>query len=434
MFDEEKNALFCKLCINANEILHNNWGNLDEGCKNFKKDQCEKHIERECHKRAKTLDSIRRDNLNIEQFLNIKKEPLSHNNSGQYNINQEYRNLFKNVYWGCREEVAILKIVSLHDYTKYLLHVEIPDYHLSRKSTMKVINAIGSLQRKKFLEEINDIQDIGILIDESTDVSHKSILLLYVRFYSIKQNKICESFLKLFELEQANAQYIYDKVKTFLITEKLFHKVKFLCTDGAPTVSSIQDGVAGKLKRELPKSNSFKCVCHQENLALKHTYKKFENLSGFNKKLANIIFYFQNSPKKIRILEDFQMEMEFDTIFKLIRAKEIRWNSFFYATNRIRQLYPAIIKTLAEIERIVILKEELKEALDIKEIITDFNFVFILNWLSDFLNPICHLNKQLQASNYEIAYLKEQIIDTINIIRNDYSDSNKQNLNDNNNI
>ena len=80
-----------------------------------------------------------------------------------------------------------MKIVSLHDFTKDVLHVEIPDYPLSRKSTMKVIDAIGSLQKKKFVDEINDIQEIGILIDESTDVSHKSILLLYGTFYSQKK-------------------------------------------------------------------------------------------------------------------------------------------------------------------------------------------------------------------------------------------------------
>ena len=62
-------------------------------------------------------------------------------------------------------------------------------------------------------------KNIIILLDESTDVSHKSILLLYLPFHLQKQN-ICEFFMKLFELKKADAQYIYDKVKSFLIKEK----------------------------------------------------------------------------------------------------------------------------------------------------------------------------------------------------------------------
>ena len=89
-------------------------------------------------------------------------------------------------------------------------------------------------------------------------------------------------------------------------------------------MSSTQEGLAGKLKKDISYLNLFKCIAHQENLALKHTYKKFEQLTRFNRKLVSVISYFQNSPKKVRILENSQCEMEYETIYKLIKAKEVR--------------------------------------------------------------------------------------------------------------
>ena len=428
VYQAVEDALFCKLCLRAKMTTHNAWGNPEEGCKTFKKDVCERHLIRDSHKKAiKYCKEVKENEMKITKFINPNQVSINQH------VNTEYKNLFLNVYWGSKEEIPLLTITSLNDFTKQFLKVSMPEYHLSRKSATKISYSIASFQKNILLEDIKQSSHIGILIDESTDVSHKSILLLYIRFYSNKKHQICEYFLKLFELEQANAQYIYNTVKDYLVKEGIFQKVKFLCTDGAPAMSSLKEGVAGKFKQDLPVLISFKCVCHQENLALKHTYKKFEQLGRFNRKLVNIISYFQNSPKKVRILEEIQYELEFDSVLKLIKAKEIRWNSFFYATNRIRQLYPALIKTLDEIKRQSILKEDKKEAQEIKNLLLDFNFVYLLNWLSDFLNPICHLNKQLQTSNYQIIYLKQQIEQTINTLKSDY-DIQKPNIYNSNNF
>ena len=41
--------------------------------------------------------------------------------------------------------------------------------------------------KERPIEELKETNNIGILLDESTDVSNKSILLLYVRYFSKKQ-------------------------------------------------------------------------------------------------------------------------------------------------------------------------------------------------------------------------------------------------------
>ena len=88
--------------------------------------------------------------------------------------------------------------------------------------------------------------------------------------------------------------------------------------------------MTGKFIHDNKLIRSFKCVCHQENLAVNHMYKQFDELQKFNKKLSSIISHIQTSPKKIRILQNMQEEAEFDKAYNLLRAIEVLWNSFFF--------------------------------------------------------------------------------------------------------
>ena len=74
------------------------------------------------------------------------------------------------------------------------------------------------------------------------------------------------------------------------------------------------------------------------------------------------------------------------------------------------------------------MKEDIQEANEMKLRLTDFNFVYLLNLLSDFLSPITHLDKQLQSSKYKISHLKQRVEDTINILKSDHSGFEKANL------
>jgi len=47
-------------------------------------------------------------------------------------------------------------------------------------------------------------------------------------------------------------------------------------------------------------------------------------------------------------------------------------------------------------------------------------FIYLIHWLSDFLCPLCSLNKQLQNANYQFSFLKEQLINTTTFLKQEY--------------
>lgn len=136
----------------------------------------------------------------------------------------------------------------------------------------------------------------------------------------------------------------------------------------------------------------------------------------------------------MKILQNVQEEEEFERSYNLLRTKEVRWNSFYYATNRVRLLFSPILMALKKLISQADTKHEEADVDEIYKSITDFKFVYMMNWPSDFLGPVCELNKNLQAANYELAKFKENIDLTINIVRADYVAFEKPNLNDSNNM
>ena len=422
-------ALLCYICVEAQERDHNVWGDRNKGFGTFNKKSLERHATSQAHKKATAFLEKTKPSFTInEVFGSHNSEPSQlpfHQESDvlirKYEIPIEYQNLFLNIYWGIKEEIPLTKIQSLNYHTKDTLGVTLPNSHLSFKGMTPIISSIASCISMELGRSISQNQNIGILIDESSDVSGKEILLLYIRFYCKSQNKVVESFATLFELEKMTAEAIYNKLKKWLVENKLFNKVTFYCSDAASNVSSEKNGIPGLMKKDLPLLKSHKCLCHLQNTALRHTYKKFKRLGTFNKDLVEFINYIQNSPKKIRILNEKQIELEFEDVYGLIKAKEIRWNTFFYATERVRSLYPTLHESSLEFIQMAILKDDERNAMNFRNnYILNFEFLYILHWLSDFLQPICLLNKQLQEKTYQLARLKDDISIVVEILDSDY--------------
>jgi len=84
------------------------------------------------------------------------------------------------------------------------------------------------------------------LIDESEDSSKRSILLIFVRFWSRIDKRIRTKLLDTIELKSKNAESIFKAVKKSLENYEIYKKVAFLCTDGCPAMLSDNNGVVGK--------------------------------------------------------------------------------------------------------------------------------------------------------------------------------------------
>ena len=230
-YDELNKNLYCKICVIYSKNQNNVWADKNKGSNIFKKYNCEKHESSKVHLEAIKLHNSKKSILDINVYFKqkpgIKEEAMQ--NLKVETIPIEYKNFFNNIYWVTKEEIANVKIISLNKHSKNKLQISIPEYYQSSKSISLIIDSISQVIRNNILDDLKKCNYIGIMVDESSDVTNKEILLLYVRYYSKAKNKISELLLNLFELEKCDATYIFNLINEFLLKSELNNKIRFFC-------------------------------------------------------------------------------------------------------------------------------------------------------------------------------------------------------------
>ena len=103
-------------------------------------------------------------------------------------------------------------------------------------------------------EAIRSAPRRALAVDESTDVSDKAQLLVYVRFYHTEKTKFCEDLLGVTPLEtHTRGKHISMAIKDMQRKRGIDLKQVFSITsDGAPTMIGRERGAVARPKEENP--------------------------------------------------------------------------------------------------------------------------------------------------------------------------------------
>ena len=102
---------------------------------------------------------------------------------------------------------------------------------------------------KQLISRINDSDYFSIQMDESTDVTNKALLLMFVR-YCVNDS----SFEDLLFCKELPTTTIADEVMKCINSFFSLHSIDWkkcvgVCTDGAPNMSGIRCGVFAQIKK-----------------------------------------------------------------------------------------------------------------------------------------------------------------------------------------
>ena len=130
---------------------------------------------------------------------------------------------------------------------------------------------------------------VSFQLDELTDVSLCSQLLVFVRY--VKEKEVVEEFLFCEPLKTTTeAVDIFSIVKEFFLNHEMFlDMVGSLCTDGAPTMLGNKSGFGSRVKKEDPHIKVTHCMLHPHALAAKSLPEKLKNLLSIAVRAVNYI-------------------------------------------------------------------------------------------------------------------------------------------------
>jgi len=174
-------------------------------------------------------------------------------------------------------------------------------------------------------EKIKKIE-FALQLDESTDIQHNSILVMYVQYIDHDESDMKEDILSVSELPTHTTSSENFKVLNDFIEEGglQWKNCIGVCTDGTACLTERNSGLVTKIK-DMAGNNllSTHCYIHRQNLASK---KMAPELNEVLPQSVTIINYINNSTLNTRLLKALCDEMGFDHQNILVHS-EVRWLS-----------------------------------------------------------------------------------------------------------
>ena len=203
-------------------------------------------------------------------------------------------------------------------------------------------------------------------MDEVTDITVSSQLILFIQFWDQENSSITTMFLSsqnaLEDFASCNSEAITELVKKDLAACNLdISKLMGLSTDGASVMVGKNNGVAAKLRQRNSKLLNMHCVCHRIALACTDTCQELKYIWEVEAVLRQFWYYFHNSPKRMACFLKYQIELRKVQLnhtektkkllaIRLEKACQTRWLSFDTSGTAALQSYEAILLSLQEID------------------------------------------------------------------------------------
>lgn len=222
----------------------------------------------------------------------------------------------------------------------------------SRYSATQIINSIADDMKKNLCQSIiQNNRKISVIVDESSTISNKSTLLIYIRtiFDSAQSRNIVGSAfpLSLVELESLNAGTITEAILQCLSSngfhsDYLSNHLVGICSDGASVMVGSQSGVLTQLKDRYPNILLWHCLCHRIELAVSDAVKSMNSVNHIQSFMDRLYSLYSQSPKAQRQLEQCATEVS-SQLKKIGRVLGTRWVASSYRSLlAVWQSYPAL--------------------------------------------------------------------------------------------
>ena len=284
-------------------------------------------------------------------------------------------------------------------------------------SCANIISHIASDMKKELLKQCKSSNSkFSILLDESTSLSKRSCLIIYIRSVLPGDNTPNTFFLSLVELDSATAP----SIKETLMQE--LYKVGFneeycqmnwlgIATDGCSTMLGKQNGLIALLQKQFPKLVPWHCAAHRLELAVGDALKDVPSCNSFKIFLEKLYSVYSMSPKNQRELREVAEGLEVELI-KIGKIFSIRWvASSVRAVKAVWQNFPALFEHFT------------KAANDVKRSTTEqatFNslakhlsskaFVANLGLMFDTLKELSVVSQELQANTINIMTAHSKLL------------------------
>ena len=326
--------------------------------------------------------------------------------------------LLKAAYFIAREDLAILKFEELIKLLERCLCPHLPrELYRNRDGCNELIALITQSLESEFNLILKESPYLGIMIDESTDLSVRKNLLLYINSLNSSGN-VDTYFAHISEVKQCDAEGLTWHILEYLDQKHVdISRVAGLGSDGASVMTGKHNGVGAILKRSNPFMLAMHCVAHKLALASENAASAVPYCNHHRSTLKGLYNFFHTSPKNYSALKD-MMDILNDQEVHIQQIHTVRWLTIHRAVEAIRKCFPSLLATLSTIAT----TENDPVAEGLYKAIRAYKFIVFTHFLCDILGDLTYLSCFFQRDNLDFSQVQSAIEGTIDLIKERYVD------------
>ena len=253
----------------------------------------------------------------------------------------------------------------------------------------------------------------SLMLDEGTDSSNKSTLMMYIRHLT-PEGEVHSRFLDVVELSGCTSADIFSAAQATVEKHKLDVKnLMGLATDGASVMTGSKRGVTTKFKELNPYLIANHCTAHRLALASEKAASQVQYLSKYleiTNKLGKMVKY---SPKFCRILDESKLENR-EKARKLKQVFFTRWLSF---SECVQALVCCLASVLTALNKCIEGNSQNVSYVGLLKSMSNVKFIGMTFFLADAVGLLATLNKSMQKESLVYADCAIEISATAEALR-----------------
>lgn len=297
----------------------------------------------------------------------------------------------------------------------------------SRFSATEIVRLISSEMKQQLCQVVQaNGCKVSIMLDESTTISRKSTVMIYLRVNLFPINETTDALafpLDLAELDGLDAKTITDTLLSVL--KKYKFEKRYLekhligvCSDGASTMVGSKSGVLTRLKELYPDILLWHCMCHRIELAVGDAVKSVTAVNHVKVFMDKLYSLYSQSPSLNRELQTVAASLGVE-LLKIGRVFDIRWSASSYRTvNAIWRNYSALCEHFLQCSENPAKKPNHSMYSGLLTTMKSSSFVHSLAVLRDALHEISILSQHLQSNDTGLVVAYRRMKQAIQALKN----------------
>jgi hypothetical protein len=269
----------------------------------------------------------------------------------------------------------------------------------------EMIEALASATRAVMQERWSRASEIGVTIDETTDRSVKSQMIMFYKYYL--DGVLYEDCAGIEQLPNGKAQTVMAALLHHLKKDNIsVAKVTFFGTDGAGVMVGSKKGVHKRFSQLNSNVIGYHCALHRWSLVCKHAAGDITNMKHFFDIFEALARHYSFSATRRWELHQQQRALDIKEQ-ELVEACFTRWLTHDKLTEALHDSLPAVVSQLRD--EVASDKADSVQAVGFLAFLTCEDTLFYLMCVRDVVPVLTHLSVIVQGVDVDLMELKRQI-------------------------